>query len=149
MYVRARVTSFNLLVSRSIVSVQYVCTVPGLCVHVCVCVCVRVFVCRWVCAPVYLHTYNMSENYVYTWVPRGAELHFACAAIFCLGIWHSFLSLHPACQEVFQAPMYSACCDCEVYSADLAYCEHVVNKVLNFERVEAVAAWVMIGTRCV
>eukprot|EP00434_Breviolum_minutum_P044768 symbB.v1.2.040029.t1/scaffold6946.1/size14339/1 len=24
----------------------------------------------------------------------------------------------------------------EVYSADLAYCEHVVNKVLNFERVE-------------
>lgn len=84
MYVRTRVRSFNLLVSRSIVSVQYVCTVPGLCVHGCVCVfvCVRVFVCRWVCAPVYLHTYNMSENYVYTCVPRGAELHFACDAIF-------------------------------------------------------------------
>ena len=118
----------------------------GVCVCLCACACLFV----GECVRLYTCILIICQRTMYIPAYHGVQNYTSHAMLsFCLGIWHSFLSLHPACQEVFQASMYSACCDCEVYSADLAYCEHVVNKVLNFERVEAVAAWVMIGTRCV
>ena len=158
MYVRTRVTSCNLLVSRCTVSIQYVCTVPGLCVYGWVCACLYVRACACVLAYLYNYIYIYVYIYIYLWlcpenyVPtyHGVQNYTSHALLsFCLGIWHLCLSRSLSSLDVlcsYRRRLWSqdsACCDCEVYSADLAYCEHVVNKVLNFERVEALAAWVL------